>query len=107
MNINKLIIDTLAPLNVPVEFHSYNGDEPTYITFFEYNQRGALHGDDKELKTALFLQVDVFSKSDYTTLVEEVKHLLGEIGFTRSSEHGNYNEVTGFYQKAISFNYVE
>mgnify|MGYP007062995591 CR=1 len=36
MNINKLIIDTLKPLNIPTVFIKYTGSATTYITFVEY-----------------------------------------------------------------------
>lgn len=106
MSVNAIIEQALEPLGVPVELHSYDGDAPTYITYFEYNQRSALNGDDEELQTSYSYQVDVWSKGDYTELVNQVKDLLKEAGFTRASEHGNYNEITKIYQKAISFNIV-
>ena len=35
--INKLIMDTLAPLGVPVRNLKYSGSETTCITFFTFN----------------------------------------------------------------------
>ncbi|MEH7249165.1 hypothetical protein V7114_20610 [Neobacillus niacini] len=107
MSMNSLIINTLKPLGVPVKLLKHKGPEPTYISFFEYNQNGALHGDDQELKSGHYFQVDIFSKSDYTDLVQQVKDKLKAIGFTRTFETEFYEKDTDFYHKVIRFNFVQ
>ena len=46
--INKLIIDTLKPLKIPVSFQKHNGKAQTYITFHEYLESGEGYEDDEE-----------------------------------------------------------
>ncbi|MBT2696346.1 hypothetical protein J7E79_02705 [Bacillus sp. ISL-40] len=107
MSINSIIINALKTLGVPVSFQNYKGSATTYIRFFEYNQNGALHGDDQELKSAHFIQVDIFSKGDYTELTNQVKQKLKEIGFIRTMETEMYERDTDFFHKVIRFNFVQ
>ena len=106
MSLNKMIIDTLKPLGVPVAFQTYEGKEKTYITFFEYNQFSALNADDEEQQTAHFIQVDVWSKGDYTSIVQQVKERMIAAGFRRTSEVDLFEQETKTYHKAIRFSYV-
>lgn len=102
-----MIINALKPLNVPVAFQTYKGNSSTYIRFFEYNQTGALYGEDRELKSNHYIQVDVFSKNDYTELVQQVKDKLKALGFIRKMETELYEADTDFYHKVIRFSYVQ
>jgi hypothetical protein len=107
MSLNKLIIDTLKPLGVPVNFQTYSGTATTYITFFEYNQFSALNADDEEQQTAHFFQVDIWSKGDYTSLVDQVKELMTAAGFRRTTETDLYESDTKIFHKVLRFSYVE
>ncbi|WP_044895962.1 tail completion protein gp17 [Bacillus alveayuensis] len=106
MSLNKLIMDTLSPLGVPVSFQRYTGTATTYITFFEFNQQSALNADDSEQNTQHSIQVDIWSKGDYTNLVQQVKNALNGVGFFRTSEAEFYEDDTKIYHKVIRFNYV-
>lgn len=107
MSLNSLIISTLESLGVPVSFQTYNGKASTYITFFEYNQRSALDADDTETQTKYSVQIDVWSKNDYTTLVKQVKESLTNQGFRRTSEAELFESDTKIYHKVIRFNFVQ
>lgn len=105
--INKLIINTLKPLNIPVCFQRYSGKSETYITFHEYLETGEEYEDDEESLTSHYIQIDVWSKSDYTSLVKEVKNLLITAGFQRLNEADLYEEDTKIYHKGLKFYYLE
>jgi hypothetical protein len=110
MTLNSLIINTLSTLGVLVRFQELleeDGIPDTYITFFEFNQTGALHGDDLELKTKHSVQVDILSISDYTDLVTQVKEKLIAIGFTRSMETEFFETESRSYHKVLRFNFVQ
>lgn len=110
MNLNSLIINTLSSLNIPVRFHTLleeDGDPSTFITFFEYNQNGALHADDQEVKTNHFIQVDIWSKGNYNEIVKQTKAKLLAVGFTRTYETEIYETDTETYHKVIRFNFVQ
>ncbi|MFR1708874.1 MAG: hypothetical protein ACLSV2_08235 [Clostridium sp.] len=104
--INKLIIDTLKPLNIPVSFQRYSGKADTYITFHEYFTSGEEYEDDEEALTAHYIQVDVWSKVDYTDLVKSIKELMLKAGFKRLNEADLYEEDTKIYHKGLKFYYL-
>lgn len=104
---NKLIIDLLKPLNVPVSFQRYAGKADTYITFHEYFTSGEEYEDDEEALTAHYIQVDVWSKVDYTEVVKRTKELLFKAGLKRLNEIDLYEEDTKIYHKGLKFYYLE
>lgn len=103
MNVNKLIIDTLGSLGVPVEFQTYGGEKDTYITFFEYLQQGEQYADDEEQTTGHYIQVDIYSKANYNKVAEQVKKLLKGKKFIRKYEKELYESDTNIYHKLIRF----
>lgn len=105
--INKLIVDTLKILNIPVSFQKYTEKADTYITFHEYFTSGEEYEDDEEALTAHYIQVDVWSKGDYTELVKSVKGLMLKAGFKRLNEVDLYEEDTKNYHKGLKFYYLE
>lgn len=105
MSINKIIREALLPLKVPVMYMTYTGAETTYITFFRYNERGALQADDTERLTRYSVQVDVWGKGDIEVLTESVKNQLQAIGFVRISFFEDYEKETKIYHKAYRFYY--
>lgn len=107
MSLNALIINTLKPLGVPVSFQTYTGTAATYITFFEYNQNSALNADDEEINTNHSIQVDIWSKGDYTTIVQQVKDNLKTAGFRRTFETELYEPDTKIYHKVLRFSFVK
>lgn len=107
MSLKKLVETTLKNTGVPVAFQFYAGSSSTYITYFEYNQRPGLSGDDEEQNTIFSYQVDIFSKGDYTDLTNQVKAELNKIGFRRVMETELYLTEIQMYQKIIRFNYAQ
>lgn len=105
MSINKIIRDALLPLGVPVMYMTYTGTATTYITFFRYNERGALQADDKEQLTRYSVQVDIWGKGDIESLTESVKDQLQAIGFVRNSYFEDFEKETKTYHKAYRFYY--
>lgn len=106
MSLNNLIINTLKPLNVPVEFNNYDSEDNTYIVFMEYNQGSGLNADDDELITNYFYQVDIFSTGNYLKMAKEAKKLLKSVGFTRINEFdGEYEPNMKRFRKTMRFCY--
>lgn len=103
---NKLIVDTLKPLNVPVSFATYNQTVDTYVVFLEYNQMSAMQADDDEYRTVHYFQVDIFSKGNYGTLTKQVKSLMKQAGFKRMFESETYEEDMKKFRKILRFSYI-
>lgn len=107
MSISQLILDTLKPLNVPVAFLKYKGKENTYIIFQEYLQQGEGFSEDMEEITGHYIQLNIFSKGNYNSLVKKVKELLGNAGFKRLNENDLYENDTELRNHIIRFYYSE
>lgn len=107
MNINKLIIDTLKPLNVPVSLLKYSGNNTTYIVFQEYLQQGEGFSEDDEELIGHYIQLNLFSKGDNTNLVKQIKELLKNVGFKRLNEYDFYESETSYYDHVFRFFYLE
>lgn len=105
--INKLVLEALSSLQVPVGFQKYSGKEATYVTFHEYYGGGEGFEDDEELMTAHYIQVDVWSKTDYSECVNDMKAALAAKGFKRLNEADLYEPDTETYHKGMKFYYLE
>ncbi|SKC57676.1 hypothetical protein [Maledivibacter halophilus] len=103
MSINKKVISALKDIGVPVRFQTYSGDEETYITFFIYLDKPELHSDDKELINGYYVQIDIWSKEDYTDLVDTVYTRIIDAGFTKLNFYDLYEEDTKTYHKVMRF----
>lgn len=100
---NKLILAALKDIGVPVRFQTYTGKEESYITFFTYLDRPELHSDDRELITGNFIQIDVWSKRDYTDLVDSVHQKMIDAGFIKLNFYDLYEEDLKIYHKVMRF----
>jgi hypothetical protein len=104
-----MIIDSLSPTGFLVRFQELlkeDGMPETYITFFEYNQNGAVFADNEEQETAHFMHVNIFSKGNYKTIVDQVKTILMGLGFRRNFETELYENDTKYYHKVIRFTFT-
>ena len=105
--INSLIVQALKPLDVPVSFQKYSGRENTYITFFSYLEQGEQYADNEEKAVGYYIQVDIWSKNDYTELAEKVKSRMKAAGFIRTSAADLFEKDTKIYHKALRFFYLD
>lgn len=106
MNVNRLIMDTLSDLDVPVSQSRYNLSADTYVVFNEYHQAPFVNADDEEQSTKHFYQVDVFSAGNYLQLVADVKAKLKAAGFSRMFESETYDDDMRKYRKILRFHYL-
>jgi hypothetical protein len=106
MTLHSIIYNVLLPLNVPVYPITYSGEADTYIVYQETGQHSALQGDDKELKTIHYVQVNIVTKSDFNELAIQVKEKMKQAGFTRINEWELYEQDSGYYQKIFQFTYI-
>jgi hypothetical protein len=74
------------------------------LTFSFIAENGQDFADDEEITTTVTLQVDVWSKGDYTEIVKQVKSKLEEINFYRIAEYDDFEEDTQIYHKILRFN---
>ncbi|MDM8151645.1 hypothetical protein [Priestia megaterium] len=109
MSMYSLVMSALKPLGVPTFPITKRADHETYITFFLYDDTAAFIADDKEQKTAYYVQVDVWTKDAliFTDLYEKARQALIEAGFIRRGVSPDlYEEDTQIYHKGLRFFYV-
>lgn len=100
------VYNILKDLGVPVKWNIRPSTFPS-ITYFFYNEYGQEFGDGEEIGTNYSLQVDIWSKNDFTELTEQVKNKLEESGFYRISANEFYEDDVKVYHKVLRFNYLE
>lgn len=103
----KKVAHTLQNIGVPVSQLSYNGKENTYITFFLVDDFPALHCDDKEKASVKIYQVDIWSKSNFNDLAEEVEKRMLNDGFSKINYFDAYEKDTKVFHKAMRFSIQE
>lgn len=105
--INKVILDTLRNIGVPVSFQTYSGTATTYITFFEYLQLAENYADNVDRTAGHYIQVDIWSKGDYTTLRNITLAALKAVGFSKTHETEVFENDTLIYHKVLRLFYLE
>lgn len=104
MNLVQCVFEILSPLGVPIYWQLRPEEFPS-ITYEFIDEAGVLYGDGKEIQTGVQCQVDVWSKSDYTELVDRVIEIMRVNGFIRSRASDDFEKVTKIYHKVIIFNF--
>lgn len=104
----SLLKETLQSLNKPVSRLSYKGKAATYFTFQRILIQPVGYADDESSNELHTFRVDLFSKSDFTTLLKSTLEALKAAGFTISSVDPEiYENDTGFYHVPITINKLE
>ncbi len=107
MTVNELILNTLKPLGVPVGFQTVSQTADTYITYFCYLEQNTLYADDVENAKEFYVQVDIWSKENYSNIVERVKSAMKVAGFIFLDGRDLYENGTKIYHKALRFYYMK
>ena len=110
-DLQRTIEESLAPLVIPVWFQNVPvGKTPPsqYTTYVEYLDGTALNAGDVEQGRKHFFQVNVWSKTNYNALVENVKELLEASGFEYTTGWDQpYADGDTHYNRVMRFIYVE
>lgn len=88
-----------------VHFIHANSPVAPYVEYLIYDEEGALFAEGKEIATEYYIQVDIFSKGDYTEIETKIKEKMIAAGFTGGHGAGLYEEDTGLNHKAMRFIY--
>lgn len=99
--------DVLQPTGVPVNKLKYTGSATTYITYFNYNEQGEAFAENREIATSYYIQVDIWTKDDFTDLYKQVLSLMTQAGYFRVYAYETYENETQIKRKIIRFQYCE
>lgn len=103
MSINQEVLSALAGVGVPVTFQTYSGKVDPYITFFTYLEKSEQHADDQEITTGHYVQLDIWTKGDYTELATTVHGLMKQAGFRKINFYDLYEKDPKLHHKVMRY----
>jgi hypothetical protein len=80
-----------------------NANEYPRITFSEVNNIDSDYADDSAVSAEIRLQIDVWSKSNYSAIVARVNAIMESLGFTRYYSIDLYESDTDVFHKALRY----
>lgn len=110
-DINALITSiftdfTVDGVDIPVCYMRYNGHDTAYVTWMQMSCDASLTADDDLQGYVGFYDFDIYSKGNYTRIIEELKQKLKENGFVwqvARSSPDMFEDDTGYYHKTLNF----
>lgn len=93
-------------VEIPVSFMRYGGKSTTYVTYMEWDKSNSYSGDDDILGYVSYYDFDIYSKGNYLEVVEKVKEIMKENGFTWQPSRDSqdmFEDDTRYYHKTICF----
>lgn len=102
--IERVLNNQTTGLGVPVAFMFYDGNAETYVTYMQLDKDNVLAGDDAILGCVQYYDFDVYSKTNYLTVVTNLINKLTAAGWTyQPSRDGPdlYERDTKYFHKTI------
>lgn len=97
---------TVDGVAVPVSFMFYEGHGEPYVVYMQQDADRSLSGDDELIGYVDYYDFDVYSKGNYTKIIESLKAILKANNFvwqpSRSSQDF-FETDTGYYHKTLNF----
>lgn len=103
---NEEIELLLTTLKVAFAFLFYEGDEETFIVYSEMDKDNALSGDDEVIGCVSYCDFDIYSKTNYTTIMNNLIDLMVSAGWTYQPSRDSpdmYERDTKYYHKTLCF----
>lgn len=95
---------TVDGVSVPTAHIKYKGDETTYVVWTIIDNAPALSGDDEQLYGITKVDVDVYSKGNYLSVLNEVKRLMKINGWIWTEDSPEmFEDDTGLYHITATF----
>jgi len=97
---------TVGGKSIPVAFLRYTGKSTTYVTYQQTDADNSLSADDDLEAYVDYYDFDIYSKGNYMDIVEAIKSILKNNGFTWQPSRSSgdlYEDDTGYYHKTLSF----
>ena len=97
---------TVNDVAIPVSYMYYLGHGEPYIVYMSENMDNSLSGDNDLVGYIEYFDFDVYAKGNYLAIVEAVKELLKQNGFTwqpSRSSSDMFETETGYYHKTLNF----
>lgn len=91
---------------VPVKYMRYEGHGEPYITYQQVDADNSVSADDELIGYVNYYDFDIYSKGNYTKIINEIKKKLKEQGFVWQPSRSSadmYETDTGYYHKTLNF----
>lgn len=102
-------ITSLLPKGEVDQIHYIHAINPmdTYIEYLFYKSTKDDYSGNKAHSKIHYIQIDIFSKGDFTKLQEALEQVLEEKGYIYEDEFDGYEEDTKLYTHKIRVSYKE
>lgn len=95
-------------VKIPVALIYYDGHGEPYVVYRQYDKDNSYSSDDEISGYVTYYDFDVYSKGNYLAIVEAIKSILKQAGWTwqpRRDSPDMYEADTGYFHKTICFAY--
>lgn len=106
MEINSILEKAFKNYKLPIAFQHYDGKANQFLTYYTYSTVFENAVDDEFTNEIKYGTLNIYSKKNYIEIIEDVKKILKENGFT-VTDLGieDYEKDTGFYHIPVNFYY--
>jgi hypothetical protein len=87
--------------------HAPENTSGAYIEYEIYDEQEAYYDENTEKAIDYYIQVDIFSPYDYSSIEKAVKEVLKEKGYDGGRGPDLYEEDTRLYHKPLRFTYTQ
>lgn len=97
---------TVNGVTVPVSYLFYEGHGEPFVVYMQTDADASFSGDNSLLGYVDYYDFDVYSKGNYTAIIEAIKATLEANGFMWQPSRMSpdmYETDTGYYHKTLSF----
>jgi len=108
MDLNKLILQTLKPIDIPVYYIARKEVNPPLILFNVTGETGIEFSDDEEKVIRYRITINLFSKNNFMEQKRQIIKLMTQAGFIRNDvQVCDYIEELDVYNLPILFTFYE
>lgn len=90
-----------SAVDVPVKRPDYKGDAAQYITYKMLGQTGTIYAESTEAETGTEFSISIWSKTDYTDLLSQVKRALLNARYRTEIGPEYFDSDSGYYRVII------
>lgn len=91
---------------IPVKFMRYEEHGEPYVTYQQIDCESSLSADDELIGYVEYYDFDIYSKGNYTKIIDEIKKILKKYDFVWQPSRSStdmYETDTGYYHKTLNF----
>ena len=108
MDMQKYVADTLKDIGVPISFVARGESRLPLIVFNVTNERGDMFWDDEERVVHWQVQINIFAKSNFVDLKNEIIRRMLKAGFIRTEiTSAIYLEDIEVFNQPMAFDFYE